>query len=146
MKSGSGLSLSFIAASTLLGMQSSWAQTTGSSGTLEEVVITAQKREENLQRAPIAITALNPDELARQGVKDFTNLGKVAPDVSVSRFFGSMQIGIRGIYPVANSPTTESPNAVHFDGVYIDRTTGLDGLFYDVHRSRNQGFFHRLNG
>ena len=122
-----------MAASTLLTAPAIWAQTP-SVGALEEVVVTAQKREENLQQTPIAITALNPQDMARQGVRDFTNLDKLVPDVSISRTVGSMTIGIRGIFPVANSPTTESPNAVHIDGAYIDRPSGLDGLFYDVQR------------
>ena len=43
-------------------------------------------------------------------------------------------ISIRGIRTGAYGPTTESPNAIHIDGVYLPRFTGLDGYFFDIQR------------
>jgi iron complex outermembrane recepter protein len=104
------------------------------SATLQEVVVTAERREETVQKSPLAIAVIDPDELSQRGVKDFSNIDKLLPDVSVDRIVGSFRISIRGIQSGATSPTTETPNAVHVDGAYIDRPGALDALFYDVQR------------
>jgi iron complex outermembrane receptor protein len=51
---------------------------------LEEVVVTAQKREQSLQDAPIAITAFGQNELEQKGVRDLVDLGTFAPNVKVA--------------------------------------------------------------
>jgi iron complex outermembrane recepter protein len=102
--------------------------------TLDEIIVTAERREASVQDTPLAVAVVDPEEMSRRGVKDFTNIDKLVPDVSVTRIVGSVSINIRGIQSGATSPTTETPNAVHIDGAYIDRPAALDGLFYDVQR------------
>ncbi len=110
------------------------AQTAPEAGGIEEVVVTAQKRSENLQNTPITVTAVQSETLARAGVRDFTNINKIAPDITVNSTTGSTNIGVRGIRALASGPTNETPTAVHLDGVYLSRAAGLQGLFYDVER------------
>jgi len=104
------------------------------SGQLSEIVVTAQKREESLQRAPVAVTAVAQDTLVRAGVNNIMELSRVAPDVRVTRTAAGANIAIRGIVSADTSPTSETPNAVHIDGAYLPKPTGLEGFFYDIAR------------
>jgi len=107
---------------------------TEATATLEEVVVTAQKREESLQDTPLAVTALTPTELMDAGVKDFSNIDKVAPSVQVFQGAGATVLAIRGLRSTSFDPVDESPNAVHVDGNYIARNNGMNGFFYDLQR------------
>jgi iron complex outermembrane receptor protein len=104
------------------------------SGALEEVVVTAEKREANLQTTPVAVTALSGDDLSRAGVREFTALEKVVPEVRVERVVGMPRVSIRGVFAQNLAPTSDSPNAVHVDGVYLPKASALGGMFFDVER------------
>lgn len=102
--------------------------------TLQEVVVTAQKRTENVQRTPIAVTAVGEAALDRAGVDDFQSLSKVAPDVQVHRTTSGEEIQIRGVVATDTSPTSQQPNAVFLDGGFLTKASALQGQFYDVSR------------
>jgi iron complex outermembrane recepter protein len=111
------------------------AQTPADNGTLAEVVVTAQKRTEDLQKTPVSVTAVTEDDLVRQGIYDFATLGKVAPDLSAITNQGAYTaITIRGVQPQDWGPTSETPNAVYLNGAFISRDAAFGGLFYDVQR------------
>jgi iron complex outermembrane recepter protein len=101
---------------------------------LQEVTVTAQKRVENLQSTPLAITALSSDDIDRAGIREFTELDKLVPGVRVDRVVSMPRVSIRGIFATNLSPTSESPNAVHMDGVYLPKASALGGMFFDVDR------------
>ena len=103
-------------------------------GQLEQVVVTAQKRRETAQRIPSVVAAISPATLSRTGVQEFETLNKVLPDVQISDVLGATSVQIRGIREAAAGPNSDSTAAVHLDGVYISRPTGLSGLFYDLQR------------
>lgn len=90
-------------------------------GGLEEVVVTAQKRTQNLQDVPQAVTALTSDELRKQGILETSDLMGSVPNVQVTSAYGRTQpnFSIRGI-SVANefSAATASPVGVYVDEVY----------------------------
>ncbi len=91
--------------------------------TLEEIVVTAQRREENLQRVPIAVTSVSADDLAASNVKSIQDLTTL-----VSGFVGPGDNGmqsphIRGIGSQVGSPGLENSVALYVDGVYIGATT-----------------------
>lgn len=83
---------------------------------LEEVVVTARKREENLQEVPDSITVLNTESLENAGVGNLEDVGSIVPNMSVRRAnnAASMLIAMRGINPSRN---TEPSVAVVVDGV-----------------------------
>ncbi len=104
-------------------------------GGIEEVVVTAQRREETVQRAPIAVTAVGAAALEKQNVTEFSDLTSILPNTQVTVAGGArVTIAVRGIRNNDFSPGAESPVAVHIDGSYIPRMTGLAGLFYDISR------------
>ena len=59
---------------------------------LDEIVVTARKREETLQNVPVAVSAVSGDELRRSLASDMTKMAELAPQVSISQG-GSVQIG-----------------------------------------------------
>ena len=101
---------------------------------LEEVVVTAQKRSENLQSVPLAVTAVTGDELRRQGVVDVLALENIAPSVQVSTGALGPQINVRGITSTNSTEVGDPAVAFHVDGVYAGRPRSLSGTFFDVER------------
>src|SRR5438309_5239581 len=89
---------------------------------LQEVVVTAQKREQNLQKVPIAITALSGDQLVQRGVSNTLDLASASPGVVTSTFGEngtSPAIYIRGVGQLDFSPHQESPTAMYVDDAYV---------------------------
>ncbi len=79
---------------------------------LEEIVVTATRREESISKVPISITAMSQDMLDQKGIRDITELVRFTPGVSIDSS-GTNQISIRGISSSAGAGTT---------GIYIDDT------------------------
>lgn len=89
-----------------------------SSGQLEEIVVTAQKRSENLQDVPIAVTAITASQLAKAGVNGVTDLQISIPSLNVTNTVARLTLSLRGIGTTAVNPGFENPIAVYVDGVY----------------------------
>ena len=100
---------------------------------LEEVVVTAEKRSENLQRTPAAITAIPGDALVAAGVADIRAAQNLVPSVRFQAENASTEIYIRGIGSTLDLPNIEPPTVMNFNGAYIPREGTSVGLF-DVAR------------
>lgn len=107
---------------------------------LEEVVITAQKRSENLQDVPIAVTAFTNDSMKIKGMTNISNIGDFAPNVEIdttSSFSGSTQVltaYIRGIGQNDFAFNLDPGVGVYVDGVYYARTIGAVLDLLDLER------------
>ncbi|MDY0005271.1 MAG: TonB-dependent receptor [Spongiibacteraceae bacterium] len=98
-----------------------------SGGTLEEVVVTAQKREQSLQETPIAITAFNSRDLQQKGIENLTDLGTFAPNVKIASLpsnTAKAAIAIRGSVTSNPAITWEPTVGMYLDGVYIAKFSG----------------------
>jgi iron complex outermembrane receptor protein len=105
------------------------------SSALQEVVVTAQKREENLQRVPIAVTALSGVQLEERGVENTLDIASVSPGVVTSAFGEngtSPAIYIRGVGQLDFSPHQESPTALYVDDAYLGFLGATYLGLYDV--------------
>ncbi len=102
---------------------------------LQVITVTAQRREETLQRAAIAINAATGEELSRSGVVDATGLNKIAPALTVSTG-GGANTGyfVRGVGNFTNNGYTAPAVAFNIDGVYIGRPSSTIASFLDVNR------------
>jgi iron complex outermembrane receptor protein len=111
-----------------------------SSVSLDEVVVTAQKRKTNLQETPIAISAMDSEALKARHVQSIENLGDGSiPSLRVAPFFArksALTIGMRGIGALgdANQPARDQAVGVYINGVYLGRAQGLGSALYDVER------------
>jgi iron complex outermembrane receptor protein len=101
---------------------------------LAEVVVTAQKRSENLQNVPVAITAITSGDLARSGVTDLTSLQSMVPNLNIGTQLGLARINLRGIGLENLSTGAEGSIAMYTDGVFISRPVAALASFYDVDR------------
>jgi iron complex outermembrane receptor protein len=97
-----------------------------------EVVVTAQRRSENIQTTPIAITALSGQQLENRNVRDMTDLQFVAPALSLSESAFQENINIRGIGLNVVSPTVVSGVAVYRDGLFYPGSIVADEPYYDI--------------
>ncbi|MBY6189359.1 TonB-dependent receptor [Microbulbifer agarilyticus] len=102
---------------------------------IEEVVVTAQKRAENLQDVPIAISAFTGDSMKAMGVKNLTDLGKFTPGVEMNNDTPLQPTySVRGIetgdFTVGSDPAV----AVYVDGVYTGRGAGAEIPLADIER------------
>ena len=108
--------------------------------TLEEVIVTAQKREQSLQDVPLAISAFTQQDLAERGVTEVSQLQNFTPNVRLdftSPFGGSSTVltaYIRGIGQDDFAFNLEPGVGVYLDGVYLARTIGANTDMLDVER------------
>jgi iron complex outermembrane receptor protein len=108
--------------------------------TLEEVIVTAQKREQNIQTVPIAISAFTTEALRAKGVTDIHSLSNITPNVNLdasSPFSGDTSVlsaSIRGIGQDDFAFNIDPGVGVYLDGVFLARTIGANQNLLDVDR------------
>jgi iron complex outermembrane receptor protein len=88
-------------------------------GRLGEIVVTANKRSENMQSVPISISSVTDSSLASAGIGSTVDLGMVVPSLTFSSSFNGIMPHIRGIGTPPASAGDESSVATYLDGVYI---------------------------
>ncbi len=95
-----------------------------SRGRVEEIVITAQKREQNIQEVPISVTALTSEFVQDSGLTEFGGIQQYAPNVSVNPIVDtrSTAIRIRGIGADQSNAGIDAAVGVFIDGIYQGRT------------------------
>lgn len=96
------------------------AQTTEQTGTgLEEVIVTAQRREESAQRVPIAVTALSADALERAGIQSLPQVAQLTPGLQFQAIGASSTPFLRGVGATTTVLGAEAGTALYVDDVYI---------------------------
>jgi iron complex outermembrane recepter protein len=119
---------------------SSGVAAAATSDALEEIVVTAEKRSENLQNVPIAITAFTAQELKSRGITDIHGLTNLTPNVNLDAgapFSGDTSVlsaSIRGIGQDDFAFNLDPGVGVYVDGVYFARTFGANQNLLDVER------------
>jgi iron complex outermembrane recepter protein len=108
------------------------AQDAPASAALEEVVVTAERRDINLQDVPASATVLTADMLARQGVKNIGDIQQVAPAVAVNTYNRGTFVNIRGVGIAQSAPTSNPGVAFYIDGNFIPHETFIGQAFYDI--------------
>lgn len=136
----------FLLAATILATPSissgAIAQDTGEAGTsevaneqgLSEIVVTAQRREESLQRAAVAVTAVTGNDLVNTGITETANLGRLVPSLVVQPTGATTSFFLRGVGTNSQNSFAENAVAFNFNGVYLGRPTAPAGMFYDLER------------
>lgn len=104
--------------------------------TVDEVIVTAQKRTQSLQDVPIVVTAVNAQQLQDAGVKDIKDLTVVTPGLTVTTTGSntSTTARIRGVGTVGDNVGLESSVGVVIDGVYRPRNGVAFGDLGDLER------------
>lgn len=132
-----------LAASSALALMALWS-VPGSAQTatpkddtagLQEIVVTAQRRAESLQKAAVPVSALTAEDFEKTGVTSTDNLSRLAPSLVVQPTGGGGgSFFLRGVGSLSANAFAENAIAMNFNGVYIARPSIPTGAFYDVER------------
>src|SRR3546814_12096667 len=98
-----------------------------------EILVTAQRRSESLQRVPIAISAYNGETLKQANIMSVFDLPKLAPSLRLDTGLSSAKarLTIRGI-GTAGGSALEPSVATFVNGIYIPREGATVGAYYDI--------------
>jgi iron complex outermembrane recepter protein len=112
------------------------ADTEPRQATLEEVVVTANKREQSIEDVGIAVTALGQQQLATLGRQEMSNLAQFVPSLQIQEQGSPTNIvfNIRGVAQNDYAPHQESPIAFYSDGAYISSRQIPGGMTFDLDR------------
>jgi len=123
-----------LAVAAALASSPTWAQE------LEEIVVTAQRREQNIQNVPIAISAFTAETLQAKGITDVNALSNLTPNVNLDAsapFSGDTSVlsaSIRGVGQDDFAFNLDPGVGVYLDGVFLARTIGANQNLLDVER------------
>jgi iron complex outermembrane receptor protein len=109
-------------------------QSESSAAMLEEVVVTAQRKEENLQRVPLSVTALSAETLARNDIRDLSRVELLTPGFSFGRSGSDARPAIRGVRTENVSVSGDPSIGFFVDNVYRSRASQANEPFVDVAR------------
>jgi iron complex outermembrane receptor protein len=105
---------------------------------IEEIMVTATKREESIYEVPIAISAFEGGSLAKRGIVDIVDIGKFVPNLNITQFsaghISSANPFIRGIGLQDHLITTDPGVSVYVDGVYLGRQVGQNWNLTNIER------------
>ena len=96
-----------------------------------EIIVTAERREENLQKVPLAATALSGDQLEGKAVQSLEDLQYAAPAVSITDQGLTQSVNIRGIGIASGSPAVANGVATYIDGIFQPPIV-TSSSFYDI--------------
>ena len=99
---------------------------------LEEIVVTAERREESLQKAPVAVTAVSGDTLKALNITSGQGLAQVVPNLVIGQNGSSAQVGIRGAISTTPGPFADPAVGFSINGVYIARASAALSSLYDI--------------
>ncbi len=109
-------------------------QTASTAGALDEVIVTAARREQSVQTASLDISVVSGDTLAREGVTQAADLATVVPGLSIALGGSAVSTYLRGVGNQATDASAESAIAYSINGVYIARPSGIGSIFFDLER------------
>lgn len=102
---------------------------------MEEIVVTAQKREQSLQEVPLAVTAFSGQELEEAAIVDLEEVARRTPGLQINTFAGGQpEIAIRGIGTKEDGPGASDSTLVAVDGVYIAARHAAVTDIFDLER------------
>ena len=104
---------------------------------MEEIVVTAQKREQAMQDVGIAVTAVSGEQMRTLGYTNAQEISALAPGVSTIQPNGEANyaIGIRGVANNDFTTNVESPIAIYVDEVYVSQMSGTGFMLFDMERA-----------
>jgi iron complex outermembrane receptor protein len=99
---------------------------------LQEIIVTAQRRAENLQDVPISVTAVTAEALRNSGVEGTRDLPQLVPAVQMSRSGPSGLFFVRGVGTTNAASGEEGANAIYVDGVYLGDLSQAINYFNNI--------------
>lgn len=100
----------------------------------DSIVVTANRRAENLQDVSSVVQAFDSEQLRRDGISELRQLQVAVPGLNIANQEGNVEIFIRGVGSANNTELGDPGAAPHLNGTYIPRPRGLGLMFYDLER------------
>ena len=123
------LAVAFASSSAASAQDESVAASTGG---ISDIVVTAQRREENIQKSSLSIDVIDAADAAE--VTDAKDIAALVPGVQISQGGSTMQTYVRGVGDFGSSALNQSAVSYNIDGVYVSDTTTVSTQFYDLAR------------
>ena len=114
--------------------QSEASQTPAEQSGLQDIIVTAQQRGENLQKAAVPVAVVSGADLLNSGVRGIDTLGKLVPSLVVAAGGQGNLVFIRGVGNFSFVASSDPAAAYNYDGVYVGRSSATFGTFYDLER------------
>src|SRR5260370_32127645 len=101
---------------------------------LNEIVVTATRREETLNDVPIAVTAISGSQVTSEHIVNFDDLPKHVPGINFISVKGNStaDLAIRGQFTLNDAPALEVPVGIFIDDIYYGTLASFDASFFDV--------------
>lgn len=126
---------SVVAASVALILSAAASQAVAQEAGLDEVVVTAQRRSENLQDVGLSVLALSGDDIAQRGMTDMASIVQQTPGMGMIQFSPSVTIfSLRGVSQASYLDNLEGPVAVYLDDSYLAANGAVSGAMFDMER------------
>jgi len=107
-------------------------------GGISDIVVTAQRREQNSQDVPVAISAIGSDDMRKLGITSSQDIGNAVAGVTLNASIGggtaNANLVVRGVAQTDLSATAESPNSIYIDDVYLSSPNAAGFAVYDLSR------------
>lgn len=101
----------------------------------EIVIVTTERRAQDIQNVAATVQTFNQDELNQLGINDeFSNLQFAVPGLQIANQEGKVEIFLRGIGNSDSDFSSDPAVATHFNGIYVARPRGIGPLFFDTER------------
>ena len=105
------------------------------SSALEEVIVTAERRAQDAQDVPIALTIIGGSEISPAGISSISDVALKTPNLTFSQFnIGEPQLFLRGLGTTIDSAGADPTVSVFIDDVYVGRSAGATSDLYDLER------------
>ncbi|MBI4519011.1 MAG: TonB-dependent receptor [Deltaproteobacteria bacterium] len=104
---------------------------------VEEITVTAEKREESLQETPVSVTAITSEAIEEKGIRDVIDLGQVAPNLHMHPNVGGstgVTVNMRGVIRTDPIITNQPKVGLYTDGVYIAKSSAANAELSDIER------------
>ncbi len=133
---GSCLGLMLAASPNASGQETAQQDASPQQTGIQDIVVTANRRTENVQDVPLSITAISQSEIASERIQSTSDLGRLVPTVTDAGLpaVSGGGLTIRGIRGNDRSAGADPPNGLFVDGVYFGRPEDGDALLFDVER------------
>jgi len=117
-----------------LAQSSTQAEPGSNSKELEEVIVTTQHLQENLQKAAVSVTVATGDHLVMRGINDNAGLARLVPGISIAPNNAYTNYNIRGITSGGVNALSDTAIAVNYNGVSLATPSSASGLYFDLER------------
>jgi iron complex outermembrane receptor protein len=101
---------------------------------LQEIIVTAEKRSTSMQDTPIAMDAFGGEDIRRSAISDISGLTRIAPDLQMLQTDRTLQLSIRGVTSLDVSSSSDPALTVNLDGEYINSGTAINAALFDLER------------